>query len=546
MARGTKFDAKIAACVVSVFFALAQGLIAQELVIPHLRKQGKATQLIVNGKPFLIRGGELGNSSASSLEYMKPVFEKLARMNLNTVLMPAYWEMIEPTEGKFDFSLVDGLIQEARKNNLKIVPLWFGVWKNSMSTYVPEWVKTDQKRFPRSKSRDGKGIEILSAFSDEVLNADIKAFRAFLRHVREIDSKDSTVVMVQVENEIGMIPDSRDRSEAANHLYAGEVPADLMSYLSKNRETLTPELRAQWMNNGSKPKGTWEEVFGKDIATEELFTAWYFARFVDDLTKAAKAEYPLPMYVNAALIRPGHMPGQYPSGGPLPHLFDIWRAGAPTIDFLSPDVYFQNFAEWTRKYDTSGNPLFIPEAGAFPMVPVNMLYAIGQHNAIGVSPFAVESMQEPLAGQLAAAYDLVAQLEPLILANQGSGRTAGLLSAGPEQRQPQRFVMNGYVLYVAYDKPALPADPAPLSGGLVVATGPDEFVFAGTGMTITFDVDSSAEQTVGLSLVEEGKFVSGRWMPGRRLNGDQTNQGRHVRINAGKFEIQKVKLYRYN
>ena len=328
---------------------------------------------------------------------------------MNTVLIPVYWELIEPTEGKFDFTVVDGLIQEARKNNLKIVPLWFGVWKNSMSTYVPAWVKDDQKRFPRSQSRDGKGIEILSAISDEVLNADIKAFRVFMRHVREIDSTQNTIVMVQVENEIGMIPDSRDRGEVANRLYAGEVPAELMSYLSKNRETLTPELRSQWMSNGSKPKGTWEEVFGKGIATEEVFTAWHFARFVDGLTKAGKAEYPLPMFVNAALIRPGHVPGQYPSGGPLPHLFDIWHAGAPSIDFLSPDIYFQNFAEWTRKYDKPGNPFFIPEAGTFPMVPVNMLYAIGQHNAIGVSPFAVESMQEPLAGQLAAAYDLVAR-----------------------------------------------------------------------------------------------------------------------------------------
>jgi hypothetical protein len=175
-----------------------------------------------------------------------------------------------------------------------------------------------------------------------------------------------------------------------------------------------------------------------------------------------------------------------------------------------------------------------------------MLYAIGEHNAMGVSPFAVESMQEPLAGQLTAAYDLVEQLEPLILANQGNGRNAGLLSEGPEQRQPQRLVMKGYVMYVAYDKPVLPADPTPLSGGMVIATGPDEFVFAGTAMTITFDVDGSVEQTVGLSLVEEGKFVDGRWMPSRRLNGDQTHQGRHVRINAGKFEIQKVKLYRYN
>ena len=526
--------------------SLAEAKLAQNGAIPHLRKQGSATQLIVGGRPFLIRGGELGNSSASSLEYMSSVWEKLVRLNMNTVLIPVYWEQVEPTEGIFDFTVFDGLVREARKRDLKIVPLWFGVWKNSMSTYVPAWVKNDQRRFPRSQSRDGKGIEILSAFSPEVLNSDAKAFRAFMKHLRDTDSTQNTVVMVQVENEIGMIPDSRDRSQIADRLYAGEVPAELMNYIVRNRESLTPELRSQWIANGSKSKGTWEEVFGKGIATEELFTAWHFARFVEVITKAGKAEYALPMFVNAALIRPGHVAGQYPSGGPLPHLFDIWRAGSPTIDFFSPDIYFQNFAEWTRKYDKAGNPLFVPEAGTFPAVPVNMLYAIGEHDAIGVSPFAVESVQEPLAGQLAAAYGLIAQLEPLILANQGRGLAAGLLSEGPEQRQPKRLSINGYAMYVNFDRAATAADLTPLTGGLVIATGPDEFIFAGTGLTITFEPDSPGAPTVGLVSVDEGKFVNGKWVPGRRLNGDQTHQGRHVRINSGRFEIQKVKLYRYN
>jgi hypothetical protein len=525
---------------------VAIGTAAGQSSIPQLRKQGNATQLIVGGKPFLIRGGELGNSSASSLEDMKPVWEKLIRLNVNTVLVPFYWELIEPEEGKFDFSLVDGLIQEARRNNMKLVPLWFGVWKNSMSSYVPAWVKRDAKRFPRTQGRDGRGMDILSAFSPEVLNADIKAFRALMRHIRETDSREQTVVMVQVENEIGMIPDSRDRSTIANRLYAGQVPTDLMAYFQKNRETLMPEMRAVWAANGFKTRGTWEEVFSRGIGTDEIFTAWHFARFTDELTKAGKAEYPLPMFVNAALIRPGHMPGQYPSGGPLPHLFDVWRAGAPSIDFLSPDIYFQNFAEWTRKYDRAGNPFFIPEAGTFPMVPVNMLYAVGQHNAIGVSPFAIESLQEPLASQLAEAYDLLRQLEPTILANQGRNVMAGLLSEGPEQRQAQRLSMNGYALYVSFDRGANPADAQPLSGGLVIAVGPDEFLIAGTAITVVFEADSPGPPVVGLLSVDEGKFVDGVWKPGRRLNGDQTHQGRHVRINAGRFEIQRVRLYRYD
>ncbi|HVQ56699.1 MAG TPA: DUF5597 domain-containing protein [Pyrinomonadaceae bacterium] len=531
---------------VALVLLSAGNLAAQGVGIPQLRKQGNAIQLVVHGKPYLIRGGELGNSTASSLNYMKPMWEKLVRMNLNTVLIPVYWELIEPDEGKFDFVLVDGLIQEARRNNLKIVPLWFGAWKNSMSTYVPAWVKNDERRFPRSQGKDGRGIEILSAFSDEVANADAKAFRALMRRIRETDATQNTVVMVQVENEIGMIPDSRDRSAVANESYSAPVPAELITYLERNRESLAPEMRSLWAAGGYKTRGTWEEVFGRSLASEEIFTAWHFARFTDRVTKAGKAEYPIPMFVNAALIRPGYLPGQYPSGGPLPHLIDVWRAGAPSIDFLSPDIYFQNFAEWTRRYDKPGNAFFLPEAGPFPNVPVNMLYAVGQHNAIGVSPFAIESLQDPLAGQLAAAYDLLAQLEPLIVANQGRGGIAGLLSEGPEQRQPQRLLLNGYALNITYDKATDASTPPPLSGGLVIASAADEFVIAGTGMTITFEPDSPGPPAVGLLTVEEGKFAEGRWIAGRRLNGDQTHQGRHVRINAGRFEIQKLKLYRYS
>src|SRR5882724_160975 len=219
---------------------------------PHLRKQGAATQLIVDNKPFLILGGELGNSSASSLEYMRPIWPKLASINLNTVLVPIYWELIEPTEEKYDFSLVDGLIQEARKHQMRIVPLWFGSWKNSMYTYVPGWVNTDHARFPHSQDKMGNGIEILSPFNKENIDADARAFGAFMRHLREVDSTDHTVIMVQVENEIGMIPDSRDRSSVANKLFAQPVPAELMQYMSQNKQNLASELSTRWAANGNK------------------------------------------------------------------------------------------------------------------------------------------------------------------------------------------------------------------------------------------------------------------------------------------------------
>jgi Beta-galactosidase len=96
--------------------------------VPYLQKQGTATQLIVEGKPFIILGGELGNSTASSLKDMERVYAKLKGMHLNTVLVPVYWELMEPEEGRFDFSLVDGAIDLARKHELKMVFLWFGAF----------------------------------------------------------------------------------------------------------------------------------------------------------------------------------------------------------------------------------------------------------------------------------------------------------------------------------------------------------------------------------------------------------------------------------
>jgi beta-galactosidase GanA len=515
---------------------------AQQSRLPHLRKQGTATQLIVDDKPFLVLAGELGNSSSSSQDYMRPIWPKLKSLNLNTVLIPVYWELIEPIEGKFDFTLVDGLIQDARKHNLKLVPLWFGVWKNSMSSYAPAWVKTDQRRFARSQDKNGNGIDILSTFSKENVEADARAFAAFMRHIREVDANDRTVIMVQVENEIGMIPDSRDRSALANQLFNERVPTELMTYLQQRKENLIPEFRTVWSANGFKTSGTWEEVFGKGPATDEIFMAWYFARFVDRLTEAGKKEYPLPMFVNAALIRPGHMPGQYPSAGPLPHLMDIWRAGSPRIDFLSPDIYFQNFAEWVRKYDRSGNPVFIPEAMPGTVDSVNAMYAIGQHNAIGFSPFSIDSLDEETTNAVTTSYDLLNQLKPLILNHQGKGTMAGLLPEGPEQRQPQQLRLGNHTLYVTFDRPT-PQNANVLSGGLVIAIGPDEYVFAGTGLTVTFEAAGVGDPIVGLLSVDEGKYVNGQWVAGRRLNGDQTHQGRHMRL--GRFGIQRVKLYRY-
>ena len=507
--------------------------------IPHLRTQAGTTQLIVDGGPFLIRGGELGNSSADP-EYLRPYWSRLVALNLNTVVAPVYWDVIEPAEGRFDFAPVDGLIEGARAHQLRLVLLWFGSWKNSMSCYTPAWVKSDPARFPLALDHQGRPLEILSPFSETNRDTDARAFAALMRHLREFDGAQHTVLLVQVENEIGMIPEARDHSPAAEQRFREPVPEALLTALRARGPALNPGLRSVWEAAGARMAGTWEEVFGAGPPAEEIFMAWHFARYVQHVAAAGKAEYPLPMYVNAALIRSGYQPGQYPSAGPLPHLMDVWRAGAPAIDFLSPDVYFPNFAEWADKFAVPGNPLFVPEARANPEAAAWALYAFGQHDTLGFSPFAIESVTEPAGGALAAGFGLIRELTPLILAQEGRGTMAGLLPAGPLQLQPQELRLGGCILHVAFDH----ADPAAPVGGLVIATGRDEFILAGAGLTATFESPVRGE-VVGLLNVQEGHFVDGDWHGGRWLNGDQTNQGRFVRLEPGHFAIQRVRLYRY-
>jgi len=516
-------------------------------------KQGTALQLHVQGKPMLLIAGELGNSSASSATYMAPRWKRLKDMHLNTVLAPVSWELIEPVEGKFDFSSVDALIRDARANRLKLVFLWFGAWKNSMSTYVPAWVKRDQNRFPRAQLPNGQGLDILSSMAPTTLEADQKAFAALMAHIKVVDDKQNTVVMTQVENEIGMLPVARDYGPLADAAFKGQVPAELMTYLQRHRDALRPQLKQRWEEQGGKTSGTWAEVFGPGHPAEEIFTAWTYARFADALTRAGKAAYDMPMYVNVALNRPGRLPGEYPSGGPLPHLIDIWKAGAPALDFLAPDIYFPNFVDIVNIYKRPDNPLFIPEANNadHPQVPGNALYAIGKLDAIGFGPFSIESVDEK-PGALAQAYDLLEQLSPYILAAQGLGRMSGFRPKALYDEtlvyEPLTETIGNYRFTVSFadiQKPVATSDTGN-AGGIIIQTGPEDYLIAGQGITVTFTPVGPGPSLAGIDSAWEGYFdAQGSWVPGRLLNGDQTHQGRHIRLPTGDFQIQKIRLYRY-
>jgi beta-galactosidase GanA len=516
--------------------------------IPSLRKQEKATQLVVNSKPFLVLGGELGNSSASNVEYMRHIWKKLKLMNCNTVLTPVYWELIEPEKGRFDFILLDSLIDSARKHEMKLVLLWFGSWKNSMSCYVPSWIKKDYKNYPRAYSEKGIPQEILTPFDANNLEADINAFSALMKYVKAKDEKEQTVIMVQVENEIGMLPSARDYHPEATKAFNQDVPKRLMDYLQKNKNNLSPSVLNAWNQNGFKTKGNWEQIFGKGLATDEIFVAYYFADFANKVSEAGKKIYPLPMFVNAALNRPNVKPGDYPSGGPLPHIIDVWKAATPSIDFLSPDFYNPDFKYWNDLYTREDNPLFIPEIRFEPSDAAKAFYAIGHYDAIGFSPFSIESTDKPEDEPLAKSYKVLSQLSFLIQQHQGKKTMDGSLLDKKLSADTLRF--DDYTFIVKHDytlgwSPKAKEDSWPQTGGLVIQTAPDEFIVAGTGIVISFSSDQVEKGKVGILNIEEGDFINGKWIPDRTMNGDQSHQGRHLRFEVGDFGMQKLKLYRY-
>lgn len=531
----------------TILFFSSLILSAQQTNIPRLVKNGKYVQLIVDNKPFLVLGGELGNSSASSNEYMRPIWPKLKQMNLNTVIAPVYWELMEPSEGKFDFSLVDSLIINARSNNMKLVLLWFGAWKNSMSCYAPAWVKTNTTRFPRALDKNKFQQEIVTPFNKNNLETDKKAFARLMQYIKEFDGQQTTVIAIQVENEIGMLPDARTYDEAANKTFDEPVPSQLISYLKKNKDNLLPEIKSIWEMNGSKTSGTWEDIFGKGLATDEIFMAWYYAVFTNELTAAGKAVYNLPMYVNAALNRPGRKPGEYPSAGPLPHVMDIWKAGAPAIDFLAPDFYNPDFKHWCDLYTRAGDPLFIPEHRFEAGIDAKAFFAFGNYNCLSFSPFSIESTNQPEKEPIGKTYNILNQVTHLITKYQASGNVKGF--SIEKDSILKDIPIGDYLLTVHHEykmgwSPGSKENVWPLAGALIICVAPDEFYVAGTGIVMTFASKTQGKRA-GFISIDEGRFENEKWIPGRRMNGDQDHQGRHVRIPATDYSIQHVKLYSY-
>ena len=559
---------------------LTMGVQAQQ--IPHLEHCANSTaRIVVNNKPMLMIGGELGNSSASTPADVKRTFSHLRQMGLNTVLVPVSWELIEPQEGTFDMRSLDVILAEARRKELKVVLLWFGAWKNSMSCYAPEWFKRDVKRFPRAHTSEGKPVEEASSLSKNVLEADKRAFCQVMAHLRDHDAHEQTVVMVQVENEIGMIEVPRDYSDDATRMYHSAVPKQLTDYLKAHQKSLHPYLKEK-LQSQAKANADWAQLFGDDIYTEEIFQTWTYATYVEQIAKAGREVYNLPMYVNVALDSRGRKPGQYPSGGPLAHLIDLWHCGAPSIDVLGVDIYDKGVRSWMAKYHLPNNPLFIPEIRLEDKDAMYALYAFGHHGAMGFCPFSIEdypltaasgtndwkqmdlSQDDQLnafssvgtsVSPLVASYRLLRQAEPLMLERQGTKDMDAVLLDN-EQREAEIATPDGIRLTIKHSytlgwEPGAKDAEWPETACIVLRLGKEDYLVIGSGVVVTFSSAVSSatwqkgDQRIGLAKCEEVEIADGKLNIVRHLNGDQTHQGRHVRIPVGFFQIQHFKLYRY-
>lgn len=504
--------------------------------IPRIARLDDRPVLMVNDEPILLFGGEIHNSSASDLGYMeREVWPHVRKLHLNSLIVPVAWEFLEPKSGEFDFTLPDGLIAQAEREGIKLVFLWFGLWKNGMSTYIPAWMKRDRQVYFPMCDRTGKTVNAVSPLCREAVERDAAAFSALMAHLRDFD-KNRTVVLVQVENEMGLLGDCRDFSSQANEIYEGEIPGDMERFCGQ--------------------PGTWEDVFGEEAP--EKFMVYAYAKAVERIASAGKKEYPLPMYVNAWLEQYPWVPGTYPVGGPVAKCMELWKTFAPSIDLYAPDIYLPDFEAVCKEYAVNGNPLFVPEARPSMDSASNAFSAFGEFGALGFSPFAIESVAQgapqPLepdlnqlnimaeafnyyrAGEyLSEAYDVLQNIQQHILECRMTPKMKGFTRNGRQAGTLLKF--EKYNFLVEY----LPhGTESPKGGGIVIELSEDEFLICGMNFQMKPMPKYHFSGAVEIESITEGRYENRLWKPGRRLNGDE------FRIQAGGHPaLLRVRLNRY-
>ena len=531
-------------------------------VLSRVETRNGRKVLIVNEEPFIMLAGEVHNSNSSSVEYMEGVYDQADALGMNSLLLPVTWELVEPEEGVFDFSLMDALIMQARARGKKLGFLWFGAWKNAQCYYAPAWVKTDLVRFRRAQMEKGKNLVRLKDFygmsytslsylCDETREADARAFGRLMRHLCEVDGEIGTVVAVQVENETGVMGNAREVSDEADALYAKAVPQAFVEHMKANVHTLVPDVKEAVQKGADS--GSWEEVFG--ACAEEIFSAYHIASYVNAVAAAGKAEYPLPMTVNCWLDK-GEKPGMYPSGGPVARMMEVWEYCAPHIDVFAPDIYVPDFPGVCDAYTKRGNPLFIPECATHSYAGVREAYVVGHYHAMCYSPFGFEDIGKPFNAQQGALFGMdvsdpalktpqnveeyywfthnLQEMMPLLAAKYG---TADLQAVCSERKEENEMVFGSFGFRVILEHARIKDSRGVC---LVLKETEDTFYVMVHAAGLAFFTTDEKKPNAGILVLEEGRFQDGVWMAGRRFNGDEASS-----MIYEERTMLKVKLYAY-
>ena len=513
--------------VISIFILFAVGSVSaqvKENPVPRIVEKDGRHALLVDGQPFLILGGQAHNSSAWP-GIMPQVWSAIDAMHANTLEVPIYWEQVEAQQGKFDFSLIDMLLKQGRERKVHLVLLWFATWKNGSNHYMPEWMKHDAAKYPNITGKNGQPKDSPSPHTKAAMEADAKAFTEVMKHLKLVD-KQHTVLMVQVENEPGAWGSVRDYSAETQKLFEREVPVEL----------LKPEI-LKALNKSVEARGTWTEVFGKDA--DEYFQAWSVARYIGYVAAAGKAVNSLPLYVNAALRDPISNPSatNYESGGPTDNVIPIWKAAAPAIDLLAPDIYMpesEKALKVIELYDRSDNPLFVPEIGSGEEY-VRYFYPVLAHGGIGFSPFGIDdngmgegkAETETRLASIAQEYAMAGPMMRELAKWSFEGKIRSVVEREDHAAQTIDLgLWEATVTFGASRRNTVQTNIKPIGKAMVVQLGANEFVLIGTLCHFTFKpIGANTGKTWQYLKVEEGQYENGTFKLLRNRNGDETDWG---------------------
>jgi len=520
MVRMMQFRASPAILLAALFALNARA------ALPTFVTKGDSKQLVVGGKPFLARGIELANwalDAPSDMQYADAYFTALKNAGFNFVLAPVSWTFLEPAEGSFNYEVIDGLIAAARSKGLKLGILWFGAIKNGNYWFAPDWFRSNPTRFFSAQTAAGVNntAGVISPFCQAAMDADRTAFTQLMKRIKLDDPSGTVCVLMQPENETGLITqdETRDYCAQATAAWNAAVPAELMTYLTAHDGSLIPWLQTIWNAQGKRTSGTWSQVFGTDAKAQKIFMAYYIAKYVEYVAAGGLAEHDLPAYANDWLGSVGEPGG--PIGGPEWELMDIWRAAAPHIEAYGPDIYQGNFKYWTDSFHQNGNPLIVPEAGCGSSSAAQCWYAYCKDDAICYSPYFycagnTEQTVDPSVFSAAVAnmalgtsYKIIADMDSVILDKQDKSpaEITAFLKDGGESATDWQESFQGYTVK------------AHTNGGsgippfcAVLKMAANDFVAIGTKMTLTFTASG-----IAVVSAEKGRFVSNAWTKSAEL-----------------------------